>query len=124
MNGIEWGCEAGARRRRREGGSAEALASYRLAMGLDQGRSVGLQKKVIELQIESNDPAADATLVEYLANKDLSDSERAWALGERAQILINNKDFAGATRLLKEALKPDLDPVAQGQINYQLGYCD
>lgn len=105
------------------GRSADALACYRTAMGLDQGRSVGLQKKVIELQIESGDPTADATLVEYLANKDLSDSERAWALGERARIMISHGDYASAISLLKQALKPELDPVAQGQINYQLGYC-
>jgi tetratricopeptide (TPR) repeat protein len=105
------------------GRPAEALASYRLAIGLDRGQSVGLQKKLIELQIDSDDPGVDATLVEYLANKDLSDSERAWALGERAQIMMSRKDYAGATGLLKVALRSDLEQAAQGQLNYQLGYC-
>lgn len=103
---------------------SNALAAYRLAMGLDTNRSLGLQRKVIELQTDSPDPAsAETTLNEYLAHKDLSDSERAWALGQRAQILISRKDFDGARTLLTQALKPNLDPVAQGQLNYQLGFC-
>jgi tetratricopeptide (TPR) repeat protein len=105
------------------GRPADALASFRLAMGLDQGRSLGLQKKVIELQIESGDAGAEGTLAEYLASKEISESERAWALGERAQIMINRGDYGGAKALLKDALKPELDPVALGLLNYQLGYC-
>jgi hypothetical protein len=41
----------------------------------------------------SNSPVAPAelTLDEYLKSEKLSNSERAWAIGERAQLLIDAK---------------------------------
>ena len=71
-----------------------------------------------------DDPAnADATLDEYLKQPELTDAERAWALDQRAGILIDEKNFAQAKKLLADSLRLNSDPVDQGQVNFQLGYC-
>jgi tetratricopeptide (TPR) repeat protein len=102
----------------------EALESYRKAMALDPERSLSLQRKVIALQLSRNDIGpAEAGLDEYLKDKRLTDSERAWAIGEKAQLLIDRKSFAEAKSLLVESIKPDAATMDQGQVNYRLGYC-
>jgi tetratricopeptide (TPR) repeat protein len=106
------------------GRTAEALANYRQAMALDPNQSLRLQKRVIELQVDQGEPAAaEALLDNYLKSKDLTNAERAWALGQRAQLLIDRGSVSDARTLLMEALKLQLDPVAQGELNYRLGYC-
>lgn len=106
------------------GRTTEALANYRQAMVLDPNQSLRMQKRLIELQVEQGEPAAaEALLDTYLKNKDLTNAERAWALGQRAQLLIDRGSVQEARMLLVEALKLQLDPVAQGELNYRLGYC-
>jgi tetratricopeptide (TPR) repeat protein len=106
------------------GRTAEALANYRQAMALDPNQSLRLQKRVIELQVDQGEPsAAEALLDNYLKSRDLTSAERAWALGQRAQLLIDRGSVPEARTLLMEALKLQLDPVAQGELNYRLGYC-
>jgi len=107
------------------GRTAEALANYRQAMALDPNQSLRLQKRVIELQVDQGEPAAaEALLDNYLKSKELTNAERAWALGQRAQLLIDRGSVPEARTLLVEALKLQLDPLAQGELNYRLGYCE
>jgi tetratricopeptide (TPR) repeat protein len=102
----------------------EALENFRRAIAIDPSLGLGLQKKIIELQVSSGDTAAaDESLETYLGDKSLAAAERAWALGERAQIAIDDGRDAEAKSLLAEAAKIDNDPVGQGVINYRLGYC-
>jgi tetratricopeptide (TPR) repeat protein len=91
---------------------------------MDAGRAVALQRKVIELQLAQADSGpAEASLEEYLRSEGLTDAERAWALGKRAEILTNRGSYSDAKALLGEARRFDGDLVAQGQIHYGLGYC-
>jgi tetratricopeptide (TPR) repeat protein len=102
----------------------EALESYRRAIAMDATRALPLQRKVIELQLAQPDTApADASLEDYLRIDGLTDAERAWALGRRAELLVNAGRYLDAKALLGEARRFDGDPVAQGQVNYGLGYC-
>jgi tetratricopeptide (TPR) repeat protein len=106
------------------GRKVEAVQNYRLAMAMDTSHSLHLQRKVIELELAAQDwPAADASLSDYLKQADLTDAERAWALGERADLLIDQDNYSDARSLLTSALKLTLDPVDEGRFNYQIGYC-
>jgi tetratricopeptide (TPR) repeat protein len=103
---------------------AEALDNYRRAMNLDTTHALRLQRKVIDLQLAQDDTGpAETTLDEYLKNPALTDAERAWAYGQKAQILSDNGKFVDARALLDEAIKLATDPIAQGEVNYRLGYC-
>jgi tetratricopeptide (TPR) repeat protein len=102
----------------------EAIEHYRQAIALDPVHSLHLRRKLIDLQIAEEDNAnADESLDEYLKQPELTDAERAWALNQRAGILIEEKQFNDARKLLADALRLDADPVDQGTFNYQLGYC-
>ena len=104
--------------------TADALENYRRAIAMDAGRAVALQRKVIELQLAQADSGpAEASLEEYLRFGGLTDAERAWALGRRAELLTNRGNYPEAKALLGEARRFDGDLVAQGQIHYGLGYC-
>ncbi|MDP9173005.1 MAG: tetratricopeptide repeat protein [Planctomycetota bacterium] len=106
------------------GHDAEAIEHYRQSIELDPTHSLHLRRKMIELQLGEDDTAnADASLDEYLKQTELTDAERAWALNQRAGVLIDQKQFVDAKKLLSDALRLDSDPVDQGQVNYQLGYC-
>lgn len=101
----------------------EALKNFRRAEAMDVNRSLRLKRKVIELQVTQGDSgAATASLDDYLNNDKLSDSERAWALGEKSHLLADEGDFIAARGLLGEALRLNPDPMAQGQLHYWLGY--
>jgi tetratricopeptide (TPR) repeat protein len=103
---------------------AEALANYRKAIALDTDRALRLRRKVITLQIEQDDVVpAEASLEEYLRDKRLTDAERGWALNQRAQLLIEQARLSEARVLLDDALRLASDSVAQGEVNYRLGYC-
>jgi tetratricopeptide (TPR) repeat protein len=106
------------------GHPAEAAEHYRQAIAMDVTRSPSLYRKLIDLELASDDSAnADVSLSEYLKLPGLTDAERAWALDQRAGILIDQKHFADARKLLADAARLDTDPVDQGTFNYQLGYC-
>jgi tetratricopeptide (TPR) repeat protein len=101
-----------------------ALENYRQAMALDTDHALHLQKKVIDLQLAQDDPSpADVTLIDYLKTPNLSDGERAWALGERAQLQIDAGKFTDARSLLDQALALATDEASQGEVNYRQGYC-
>src|SRR4051812_25773429 len=105
------------------GNADEALKNYRRAEAMDVNRSLRLKRKVIDLQMAQNDMgAAEASIDEYLKDPKLSDSERAWALGEKSHILADAGKFIESRGLLTEALKLNPDPMAQGQLHYWLGY--
>jgi tetratricopeptide (TPR) repeat protein len=102
----------------------EALENYRKAMVLDTDHALRLQRKIITLQLDQENLApAEASLDEYLKDKTLTDAERAWALGQKAQLLIDQSKFVDARILLDDALKFASDSVEQGEVNYRLGYC-
>jgi tetratricopeptide (TPR) repeat protein len=106
------------------GKPVEALDNYRRAMALDVSRSLRLHRKVIELQLAQDDPSpADVTIDEFLKNPEIANAERAWALGSRAQLMMQQGKLLEARLLLLDALQLEMDPVAQGEINYRLGYC-
>ncbi|HVT89463.1 MAG TPA: tetratricopeptide repeat protein [Tepidisphaeraceae bacterium] len=103
---------------------ADAIENYRKAIGLDPKHSLSLLRKVINVQLDDDDLGpAQVSLEEYLARKDLSELERSWALGQEAQLLIDQGKFIDARILLDQALRLANDPVAQGEVNYRLGYC-
>lgn len=102
----------------------DAIDNFRKAASLDLDRFLPLQRKVIDLQIASEDRAgAEATLRQYQEDDRLTDAERAWAMGERAQLLIDAGNFSDARALLDEAMRLELDPVARGALHYRQGYC-
>lgn len=102
----------------------QALESYRKAMVLDTPRTLRLHRKIIDLQLAQEDfAAAESSLDEYLLDQSITDAERAWAMGEKSQLLIDAGQFAEARLLLDEARRLATDAVAQGMVNYRLGYC-
>jgi len=104
--------------------SSEAAEHYRQAISMDPNQSLSLRRKLIDLELGDDDSAnAEVSLEDYLKQPGLTDIETAWALGQRAGILIDTKKFADARKLLADAARLDTDPVDQGTFNYQLGYC-
>jgi tetratricopeptide (TPR) repeat protein len=111
------------------GRTEQALEAYRRAMNLDPQRVHAIRRKVIDMLIEVGDgSSADAELELYLQQANLSSTERAWALGERAQILSDAGRFTDAKLLLDQAVRLVSDPASRGdvasigQVNYRLGY--
>ncbi len=103
----------------------EALAAYRKALAAEGGSALSLHRKVIELQLAQGEKdEAQKSLEEYLKNRELTNAERAWAIGSKAQILLDRGEHAQARNLLEESLRLEVDPIACGQLNYYLGYCD
>ncbi len=101
----------------------KALESFRHAMAMDTNRALHLQRRVIDLQLTQDDTGpALATLEEYLKDQKLTNGERGWALGEKAQVLAERGSFIESRALLGEALRLNSDPVSQGEVNYRLGY--
>jgi tetratricopeptide (TPR) repeat protein len=106
------------------GRTADAAEHYRQAISMDPHQSLSLRRKLIDLEFADEDSAnAEVSLEDYLKQPDLTDIERAWALGQRAGILIDSRKFADARKLLADAARLDSDPVDLGTFNYQLGYC-
>src|SRR5205814_2316678 len=102
----------------------DALDNYRRAMALDASHSLALQRKVIDLQLVQDDPSsAENTIDDYLNSAGLTNAERAWATGEKAQLLVDRGKYLDARTLLNQSLQLEIDPVAQGTLNYRLGYC-
>ncbi len=104
--------------------SIESLASYRQAMAMDSAHSLSLQRKVIDLLTGQGDDAGAETAIElYVKSEGLTDAERGWAIGEQARMMIDRGSLVDARLMLIEALGLHTDPVAQGALNYRLGYC-
>lgn len=105
------------------GQTNEALDHYKRAAALDPDRSLRMTRKIIELAIQADDSAAaDAELKEYLKSPELKDAERCWALGERAQVLTDQKQYVDARILLAQAIKLSGNTMQEGEINYRSGY--
>ncbi len=103
----------------------EALPEYRQAQALDVNHALHLQRKIVDLQVAQHETAAAGnSLSEYLATKEITDSERSWAMGEQAQMLAEGGKYAEAKALLADAGKLDVDSVSQGALNYRMGYCE
>jgi tetratricopeptide (TPR) repeat protein len=84
------------------------------------------QRKVIELQLGQEDHTdASSSIDEYLKYADLANSERAWAMGQKAHLLADRNDFDEARQLITQAMKLVGDePSEQGQFYYWLGHCE
>ena len=110
-----------------------AVDSYRKAIHLavvdepkegDRGPALGLHRQLIDLLLKEGAAGpAETELAGYLDAKGLTNAERAWALGERANLLADAGKFTEARVRLDEALRLASDPVEQGAVNYHLGYC-
>ncbi len=106
------------------GKTDEALDAYKRAAALDPDRSLRLSRKIVDMLIERGDvQAADLAIQDYLKDTTIADAERAWALGQRATILVDQSRFIDARVLLDQALKLTADQEQEGEINYRLGYC-
>jgi tetratricopeptide (TPR) repeat protein len=104
--------------------TASAIDHYRTVIQLDPERALDVRRKMIELLIEDQqtDPA-DQAVDEYLEQPGLTSAERSWALTQKANLLIDLREYAEARKILADALRLSSDPTDEGQLNYQLGYC-
>lgn len=107
------------------GSSASALDSYLKALSAEADRPLALQRKVIELELaQGSTETADESIEKYLASPALPEADRGWALNEKAQAIIQRKQYAAAVKVLEEAVRHDGgDLVAQGVAHYWTGYC-
>ena len=131
--GVKLGIAADAQAHRRLAESyealgkvSEALENYGKAIALEPEQTGPWQRKVIELQLLSGQQElAWAGIESYLSLPELSQSERAWAMGEKAHLLVDRGSFKEARELLTEAMKLETTDLADlGQFYYWLGYCD
>lgn len=133
-DGLELGIEADAQTHRRLaeahealGHLADAIAEYQKVIAQDAGHSLKWERRIIELRLARDEhEQAMEGLEKYLKHPELARSERAWALGQKAHVLIDKGQFKEARELLAEALKlfggsEDLSNL--GNFNYWLGYC-
>lgn len=104
------------------GNPVDALENYRRSMALDETRSLYLQRKVIDLQLTQADTGpAEASLDDYLKDSRLSNTERGWAMEQKAELQANRGAVAEARALLGQVLHLTPDVVAQGEAHYHLG---
>jgi tetratricopeptide (TPR) repeat protein len=102
----------------------EALEDYRRAMAMDPRRFPNLQRRVIELQLAQPDSfAAEASIDEYLKGAKLTDTEKAWAMQQKARLLIDAARYTDAKLLLSESVKLASDKATLGEANYDLALC-
>jgi len=103
---------------------SEAIYHYGQAAALEPRSALMWQRRVIELQLarEEND-AALASIDEYLKHPELASSERAWAMGEKARVMVDGGSFAEAGKLLESAMQLAPQESERGQLSYWLGYC-
>ena len=101
----------------------EALESYQKAVVLDP-HVPELTRKVITLQMAAGDEApAEEAINHYLGSKSLPDTDRAWALNLRAELLAKRGKVSEAAALLDESSTLDSRPASQGVVRYYQGYC-
>lgn len=102
----------------------EALAAVREAQGKDAGLAVSLKRQEVELLLKlKRSEEAEKAIHEYEAQPDLSERERAWAMGARGELLVARREFADARAVLKKVLELDVDPVTRGETAYRYGLC-
>jgi len=103
----------------------EALVSFRKAAAMDTSRALHMHRRVIELLMSRPDPVtAEKELLAFFQLPDLSDVERAWALGLRGQLAIDDGRFAEARTMLEDAARLSQmgDASHQGEVAYRRGY--
>ena len=107
------------------GRAQDAVKNYREALRAEPKQTIAMEKRIIEIQSNLDDRAAESlTIEDYLGHTELSATERAWAQGEMAHLLIDRGNFSEARSMLNQALKIGAnDPVQQGVAHYWLGYC-
>lgn len=104
---------------------ADALAHYRRAADMDRSARPALLRRMVHLHLDRADfDSASEALEEYLSAPELVDGERAWALGEKAHILIERGRYEEAGKVVGEAMRLDGGSAAsRGALNYWMGYC-
>lgn len=103
---------------------AEALLAYTRALALDPDHSTALQRKVIELQLAENDSdAAEQSIDAFLRSPKLGKGDKAWAMEQKARVLIARSQFDRASKLLEEARLLDGNIRSQGEAHYWLAWC-
>jgi tetratricopeptide (TPR) repeat protein len=129
---IGLGIEADARVHQRLAESFEALGKhgdalehFRRLAETDDAHALKWERKLIALHLKrDDDSAAEKAIEAYLRHADLTDSERAWAMGEQARIMIDRGQLVGAWRVLDEAAQYEAsEATEQGRLNYWRGYC-
>lgn len=103
----------------------DALAHYGKVVEMDRAARLPVLRRIIELHLERSDlDKAWESIAEYLESRELAESERAWAIGEKARILIERGQYEPARQAIAEAMKLDAGLAAnQGVFNYWLGFC-
>ncbi len=103
----------------------DSIKYFRKALAMDSDRELKLHRKVIELLVDAGQAdVAEDELKSYLLVSDLTDAERSWGLGRRAQIRIDAGDFTEASLLLGQAARLSLltDNSNRGELAYRQGY--
>jgi tetratricopeptide (TPR) repeat protein len=102
----------------------EAVTEYRNAIDLDPGLAASLLRRIVEIRLSEpgreSAAAAESTLDELLQLK-LSPIERAWALGEKAELLVDRGEHADARQRLDEILTLDTSDETKGKTAYRSG---
>ena len=103
----------------------DALSHYQHLVETDKPHAMKWERKVIALHLKRDDDSgAEKAIEAYLKHADLADSERAWAMGEQARIMIDRGQLVGAWRVLDEAARfESSEATEQGRLNYWRGYC-
>lgn len=102
----------------------EAFAVYERAIEVDASVAPSLLRRMAEWHLRERDVgAAEAVLERYLQLSGLTAEERAWGLGERAELLIARRDFEQARQLLGEVLRLSVDETVRGHTAYRYGLC-
>lgn len=118
-------------RYRRWGRSLEALgrfedafAVYEKAIVEDPSAGPGLLRRMTEHHLRERDfAAAEGVLERFLGLTGLSDEEKAWGLGEKAELLIRRREFAAARDVLGQVLGLPVDETVRGHTAYRYGLC-
>ncbi len=106
------------------GQTEPAIEHFSKSIALDGEHALDIRRKMIELLEEDQQPdPAEAAVDDYLKQPDLTAPEQSWAFGQKANLLIDKKEFTQARAMLTDALKLTTDTIRQGELNYQLGYC-
>jgi tetratricopeptide (TPR) repeat protein len=134
-DGLSLGIEADAQTHRRLGESyeglgkiPEAISHYQKVIALDPSHSLKWERRIIELWLSRDQlDLAMAGLEKYLQRPDLARGEKAWALGERAHVMVDRGQYKGARGELAAGIKlfegDEKESSEAGSFNYWLGYC-
>ena len=96
------------------GDTVAAVDHYRNAIQMDPDHALNLRRKLAELLLadEQYEPAFES-LNDYLNEKELTAAERSWAMGQKALLLIDRRQFAEARKMLAQAAQLTSDTISR-----------